>query len=145
MIVWQNRMFHRCLVGRPYPPNTRENQLSPSCLDSSHSSHVQGICITSWDAKSQATYENISVFNAFSLHTHSLSYTTLTNKSHMKYMVQKIEHNYNQTWHEIKANKTHSCKLQLYNLPLWLFRDKPLKQTLDLNVSLGTMAKLTHS
>ena len=31
-----------------------------------------------------------------------------------------------------------SCKLQLYNLCLWLFRDKTPKQTLDLNVSLGT-------
>ena len=44
-----------------------------------------------------------------SLHTHSLSLTTLTNKSHMKYRVHSIEHNYNQIWHRIKANKTHSC------------------------------------
>ena len=29
---------------------TRETQLSPSCLDSSHSSYVQGTCIISWDA-----------------------------------------------------------------------------------------------
>ena len=33
----------------------------------------------------------------------------------MKYRVHKIEHNYNQIWHGIKANKIHSCKLQLYN------------------------------
>ena len=32
----------------------------------------------------------------------------------MKYKVQKIEQNYNQIWHGIKANKTHSCKLQFY-------------------------------
>ena len=32
----------------------------------------------------------------------------------------------------------HSWKSQLYNLPFWLFRDKTLKQTLDLNVNLGT-------
>ena len=31
-----------------------------------------------------------------------------------------------------------SWKSQLYNLPLWLFRDKAHKQTLDINVSLGT-------
>jgi len=31
-----------------------------------------------------------------------------------------------------------SCKSQLYNLSLWLFYDKTPKQTLDLNVSLGT-------
>ena len=32
----------------------------------------------------------------------------------MKYRVQKIEQNNNQIWHGIKANKTYSCKLQLY-------------------------------
>ena len=29
-------------------------------------------------------------------------------------------------------------KIQPYNLPLWLFRDKTLKQTLDLTCELGT-------
>ena len=29
-------------------------------------------------------------------------------------MVQKIEYNYNQIWHRIKANKKHICKSQLY-------------------------------
>ena len=42
------------------------------------------------------------VFNC--LFTLSLSHTTLTMKSHIKYKVQKIEHNYNQIWHGIKAN-----------------------------------------
>ena len=49
-----------------------------------------------------------------SLHILSFSHTTLTIKSHIKYKVQKIKHNYNQIWHGIKANKTYSCKLQLY-------------------------------
>jgi len=40
MTNWQNRMFCGYLAGRPYPQDTRENQLSPSCPDSSHSSHV---------------------------------------------------------------------------------------------------------
>ena len=45
-----------------------------------------------------------------------------------------------------KANKAYSCKLQFYNLPIWLFHEKkPIKQALDLNVSLGTVAKLTHT
>ena len=30
--VWQNRMSHGCLAGRPYPRDTRETQLSPSGL-----------------------------------------------------------------------------------------------------------------
>ena len=75
---WQsgkNRMFRGCLVGRPYPRDTHKNQLSPSCPDSSHSNHVQGTCITSWDVYSWATHENTSVFNALSLHTHTLSLT----------------------------------------------------------------------
>ena len=36
--------------------------------------------------------------------SHSLSHTTLTMKSHIKYRVQKIEQNHNQIWHRIKAN-----------------------------------------
>ena len=111
-------MFHRYLTGRPYPPDTHEKQLSPSYPDSLHSSHghmhhFAGCLLASYPRKH------------FNLHTHthtlslslslSLLHTTLTNKSHKKYRVQKIEYNYNQIWHEIKANKTHSCKLQLYN------------------------------
>ena len=45
---------------------------------------------------------------------------------------------------ELKPTKA-SWKSQLYNLPLWLFYDKTPKQTLDLNVSLGTETKLTHT
>ena len=45
---------------------------------------------------------------------------------------------------ELKPIKA-SWKSQLYNLPFWLFHDKTTKQTLDLHVSLGTEAKLTHT
>ena len=38
---------------------------------------------------------------------------------------------------EIKPTQ-YSWKSQIYNLPLWLFRNKTSKQTLDLNVSLKT-------
>ena len=40
----------------------------------------------------------------------------------MKYRVQKIEQNYNQICHEIKANKARSCKLQLYKYKYSLFQ-----------------------
>ena len=59
----------------------------------------------------------------------------------MKYRVHKIEHNYNQIWHGIKANKYIVVN---YNFTIYLFGysvTKPLKQTLDLNMSLGTVAK----
>ena len=45
---------------------------------------------------------------------------------------------------ELKLTKN-SWKSQLYNLLLWLFHDKTPKQTLDLHMSLGTQAKLTHT
>ena len=88
-IVWQNRMFRGCLTGRPYPRDTRETQLSPSVL----TLHIPVMC------------------KALAL----LRRMLITIKSHNKYRVQKIEYNYNQIWHKIKANKTHSCKSQLYN------------------------------
>ena len=147
MTIQQNKMFHGYFVGRPYLRDTRENQLSPSCLDSSHSSHVLGTCFTLQEAYSWATCEN-----CFSLqlpwvfiHSFSFSHTTLTNKSHIKYKVHKIEQNYNQIWYEIKANKNIVVN---YNFTISLFGYsvmKPLKQTLDLNVSLGIVAKLTHT
>ena len=106
MTVWQNRIFHGYLAERPYLRDTRETQLFPSYPNSSHSSHVQGTCITSQDVYSRATRKNTSVFNLPWVFTHtlSLSRTTLTNKSDMKYKVHKIEHNYNKIWHVIKAN-----------------------------------------
>ena len=80
-----------------------------------------------------------------SSHTLSLSHTTLTNKTHMKYRVQMIEHNYNQIWHGIKANKNIVVNYNFTISPFGYSVTKPLKQTLDLNVSLGTVAKLTHT
>ena len=82
---------------------------------------------------------------ALSLHTHSFSHTTLTNKSHMKYMVHKIEQNYNQIWHRIKANKNVVVNYNFTISPFNYSVTKPLKQTLDLNVNLGIVAKLTHT
>ena len=63
--------FREYLVGKAFPRDTHETVYP----NSSHSSHVQGTCITLRDAKSRATRENTSVFNALSLHTLSLSFT----------------------------------------------------------------------
>ena len=63
----------------------------------------------------------------------------------MKYRLHKIEHNYNQIWHGIKANKYIVVNYNFAISPFGYSMTKPLKQTLDLNVSLGTVAKLTHS
>ena len=63
----------------------------------------------------------------------------------MKYRVHKIEHNYNQIWHGKKANKNTVVNYNFTFSPFGYSVTKPLKQTLDLNVSLGIVAKLTHT
>ena len=115
--------FSRVSRRKALPMSQLQNTVVSICPDSSHSNHVQGTCIISQDAQSQATRENSFVFNCLNLHTLSLYHTTLTIKSHNKYMVQKTEHNYNQIWHGIRANKTNSCKLQLYNNNVNLFSE----------------------
>ena len=140
---WQSGK-KECFAGRPYPWNTRENQLSPSCPNSSHSSHVQGTCFTSRETYSRSTCENNFSLQLHWVFTHSLSHTTLTNKSHIKYRVHKIEQNYKQIWHRIKANKNIVVNYNFTISPFGYSVTKPLKQTLDLNVSLETVAKLTH-
>ena len=83
-IVWVQKMCIRqenlvkqnvLLVsrGKALPASYLRNTTISIYLDSSHSSHVQGTCIISRDAQSQATRENSSVFNCLSLHTHTLS------------------------------------------------------------------------
>ena len=114
MIFWKNRMFREYLAGRSYLRDTREIQMSPSYPDSSYSNHARHMHHFARCLLMSYPRKHFSHQFALSLHTLSLSHTTLTNKSHMKYRVHSIEHNYNQIWHGIKANKTHSCKLQLY-------------------------------
>ena len=53
-----------------------------------------------------------------------------------------IEYNYKRL--NIKANKIHICKSQLYNLPLLLFRDKTPKTNSRLKREFGNNDK-THS
>ena len=117
-------MSRGCLARRPYPRDTSKTQLSPSILTlripvmcRAHASFHR---ILSCELATKTLQSSICL----SLHTLSLSHTTLTITSHNKYRVQKIEYNYNQIWHGIKANKIQICKSQLYNLPLWLFHDK---------------------
>ena len=71
------------------------------------------------------------------------SHTQPLHKIPQKYR-EIIEQNYNQIWHRINANIKHSCKSQLYNLPLWLFCDKTPKQTLGLKREYENKGK-THS
>ena len=69
-------------------------------------------------------------------HFFTLSHTLPLHDSHLNtgLLIAKIQANLAQN----KANKM-VAKIQPYNLPLWLFRDKTLKQTLDLICELGTV------
>ena len=62
-------------------------------------------------------------------HFFSLSHLLLLQESHLNtgLLIAEIQAN-------LARNKTNKMvdKIQLYNLPLWLFHDKTLKQTLDL-------------
>ena len=59
---------------------------------------------TSREVFQQDTRENSFNLQCCLESLHSLSHTTHTMKSHTKYRIHKIEQNYNQIWHGIKAN-----------------------------------------
>ena len=69
-------------------------------------------------------------------HFFTLFHTLPLHDSHLNIglLIAKIQVN-------LARNKTKKMvdKTQPYNLPLWLFRDKTLKQTLDLTCELGTV------
>ena len=69
-------------------------------------------------------------------HLFTFSHTLPLHDSHLNpgLIIAKIQENLARN----KANKMVD-KIQPYNLPLWLFRDKTLKQTLDLTCELGTV------
>ena len=70
--------------------------------------HIPVMCcahgFTLQEVFSRATCENSFNLQCCLESSHSLSHTTHTMKSHIKYRVHKIEENYNQIWHRIKAN-----------------------------------------
>ena len=84
----------------------------------------------------------------FFLHTleliFTLSHSLPLQESHLntRLLIAEIQVNLARN----KANKMVD-KIQLYNLPLWLFPDKTLKQTLDLTCELGIVEhnSLTHN
>ena len=69
-------------------------------------------------------------------HFFTLSHSLPLQESHLNtgLLIAEIQAN-------LVRNKTNKMvdKIQPYNLPLWLFRDKTLKQTLDLTCELGTV------
>ena len=66
----------------------------------------------------------------------TLSHSLPLHDSHLNIGLLIAKMQGNLAWN--KANKMVD-KIQPYKLPLWLFRDKTLKQTLDLICELGTV------
>ena len=62
----------------------------------------------------------------------------------MKYRVHKIEQNYNQIWHGIKANKNIVVNYNFTISPFGNSMTKPLKQTLNLKCEFKNNGE-THS
>ena len=110
--------FHRYLARRPYPQDTREIlQASMTFQLPAYASHV---------ALSQVSFlwasgEIHLFFNSCSI-LHQLNTKSNTIKSHKIQWTKLKQSQYFLSWN--KANIKHSCKSKLYNLPIWLFRDK---------------------
>ena len=138
--VWQNRIFRGYLAGRPYPQYTRKTQLShlhwllafQSCA--SHMLPFRGMLsrkipaknVLDWPLAFQSCARHMFLFvgclvarylrKPFWLQmlesSHSLS---LSHNPYNKFpqQIQGIQDwiNYNQIWHEIKANTINICKL----------------------------------
>ena len=105
MTLQQNRIF----AGILREGLTSETLAKTNCLHPVLTLRIPVICKTHASLRGKLTHElpakTTLVFNYLEFsHTLSLSHITLTNKSHMKYRVHKIEQNYNQIVHGIKAN-----------------------------------------
>ena len=131
-------MFHWCLARWPFSRSTRK---MTSWHDSSASSHVLYTWPFRWllsrelitnCADSSLTLDSSPISYTHPLQINPRKYKEITEEITIKFVT------------ELKPTKA-SWKSQLYNLPLWLFHDKTPKWTLDLNVSLGTETKLTHT
>ena len=109
------------LAGRPYPLNTREiDSLVRFFSFQSCTSHMPFLR----EPFSQTSYELVAKCTDLhlSLSLHQLNTKPNTIKSHkiQETKLKQLQHFL--SWN--KANIKHSCKSQLYNLPLWLFHDK---------------------
>ena len=118
-------MSHGCLTGRPYSQVTCKTQLSPSILTLCIPVMCRAHALLRGMLSREIPRENLfSLQWLKSSHSLFLYHAILTIESHNKYKLQKIEYNYNQIWHGIKANKQHLCKSQLYTCgfkkPLWI-------------------------
>ena len=108
------RMFCDCLAGRPYLRDTRENDsLARLFSFQSCPPHV---------TLSRLSFSRNPLILHLNLSLHQFNTKPNTIKSHkvQGYKLKQLQHFL--SWN--KANIKYSCKSQLYNLPIWLSRDK---------------------
>ena len=137
-------MFYEYLVGRPYLRVTRETQLSSSIL----TLHILVMC------RAHASFHRMlsrelsakTLQSSICLSRHTLSLTQpvqLNPTINTRYKrLNKITIKFGT---ELKPTKHIVVNYNFTISPFGYSVTKPLKQTLDLNVSLGTMAKITHT
>ena len=141
-LVEQN--VSQVLAGRPYLRDTRETQLPSSCPHSSHPtcashmSHFAGCLVARYLPK------------LFSLQllesSHSLSITQpLQSNPTINTGYKRLNRITIKFGTILKPTKHIVVHHNFTISPFGYSVTKPLKQTLDLNMSLGTVAKLTHT
>ena len=132
---WQSSKTE-CFTSVPWEGLTHELLVKHSCLHLSwlfafqscarHMHHFAGYLIARYPRK----FFNLQLLES----SHSLSLSLSLSLSQSLQLNPIINAGYNKLNKitikfdtELKANKTHSCILQLYNLLLWLFCDKTFK------------------
>ena len=105
--IWQIGKT-QCFASISWEGLTRETLAKTSCHQPILTLHIPIMCWAYASLRGKASRELPMKTSCFSLcleSSHSLSHThNPYKKSHIKYRVHKIEHNYNQIWHRIKAN-----------------------------------------
>ena len=96
-----------CFAGILRKGLTYETLEKTNCLHPVLTLRIPVMCKTHASLRGKLTHEipakTLQFSICLSLQSLSLSHTTFTNKSLNKYRLHKIEHNYNQIWHGIKA------------------------------------------
>ena len=139
-------MSRGCLAGRPYPRDTSETQLSQSVLTLRIPVMCRAHALLRGMLSREKPTKTSSVFNSLSLHTLSLSTTqplqsNPTINTGYKRLI-KITIKFGT---ELKPTKHIVVNHNFTISPFGYSVTKPLKQNLDLNMSLGIVAKLTHT
>ena len=95
----------------------------------------QLLAACSRESPARSSHESLFFLHTLE-HFFTLSHSLPLQESHLntELLIAEIRANLARN----KANRMVD-KIQPYNLPLWLFRDKTLKQTLDLTCELGTV------